>query len=77
MSETTAGTLLAQAEQNEGMLHTVGGNRSDERATKRRKERAVEIAQALKDLATAHGGPVRSFNGNAASRLLFPAGSET
>eukprot|EP00658_Telonema_sp_P-2_P032748 TRINITY_DN2416_c0_g1_i2.p1 TRINITY_DN2416_c0_g1~~TRINITY_DN2416_c0_g1_i2.p1 ORF type:complete len:271 (-),score=65.37 TRINITY_DN2416_c0_g1_i2:82-894(-) len=51
----------AAAEGIEGMLHTVGGKQMDERAVKRRKERAIELTQAMKDLATAHGGPRRQM----------------
>merc|ERR1711865_129275 len=38
------------------------GDTGDERALKRRKERAIEIAQCMQELATAHGGPQRNLD---------------
>jgi len=35
------------------------GDTGDARALKRRRERAIEISQCMKELATAHGGPKR------------------
>ena len=40
------------------------GDTGDARALKRRRDRAIEISQCMKELATAHGGPKRERDGS-------------